>query len=622
MKKEPSVLESIIADISKAVDAFSEQDSGPKQMLDQLSGADAARFFAAGIHVVATGKPSAGVSYLVLLLAKDKRLSNWLLDAKGCTLKEATSVARAAADQGVQMQAAFEMALNKALQGQASAANTNRVLRILNLLEAIASQSCWNSFQVELMAYPDKVVRSKAALLIGRSGGNAAWIVRRLLDRDPRVQANAVEALWGLDAAESKPHLLAALKSKNNRVFANAALGLYRVGDSNMIRALLEATQHPDPLFRVSALWAIGQTQDPRFLPALSLQFKTAEGKMRLALAGAIARIRQRQKLSSNVAALDIHFLRAAIQPDGKRQVAFTLSSRPAKNLSGVKATEFLIWENGALVEDYQARSITPSGLVVAGFIAPWFESAGEPFEKGVQDGLNQCLSIKRSEDQWRIDRYAAAAPAESADNPPGAKPTDEAVLPYDDPLVTPPMKTAQCCASDPEQLRKILEAAVPRERAATDATGAIQRQCKAISQRPGRRHLFVLLHELAGADLKPEAAALLRGIAKDHALIFHAISAAGPERWPQFRDLCLSNPEGSFIEASEAGIGDGLVRAYAGISNKFEISYLLPATPETYVVKLKVAGDHGSGQAEVTLESPPVQPEAAVPIGAEPSAA
>ncbi len=209
-----------------------------------------------------------------------------------------TSVVVDVSDAGIRrtLQAGFEKALNRALKGQASASNADRILRILNVLAVTGNQICWDSFQIELMAYPDKVVRSKAALLIGQSSRNVARIAHRLLDRDPRVQSNAVEALWSLDAAVAHPHLLEALKSKHNRVFANAALGLYRLGDPAMIDVLLEATQHPDQLFRVSALWAIGQTQDPAFLPALSEQFKAAAGKPRLALAGAIARIRQREQ--------------------------------------------------------------------------------------------------------------------------------------------------------------------------------------------------------------------------------------------------------------------------------------------------------------------------------------
>jgi len=621
MKEEPGVLEKLIADISKAVDTFAEQEALSKQVLDQLSSADPLKFFAAGFHVVATAGSSAGSQYLVLLLAEDKRLSNWLLDPKACRLKKATEVARVAADARVHLQPTFEMALNKALQNQASAANADRILRILNLLETIGSQSCWSSFQVELMSYPDKVVRSKAALLIGRGNKKADWIVRRLLDRDPRVQANAVESLWGLEGAETQLHLLEALKSKHNRVFGNAALGLYRLGDPTIIRVLLEATQHPDPLFQLSALWAIGQTQDPRFLPALSLQFKTAQGKLRVALAGAISRIRQREKSGVKANALQMDIAHAAVEPGGKRRLVVTLSCRPAKNLSGLKATEFLIWENGTPVEDYHVRLAVPSDHSLTGFVAPWFESRSEPFEKAVREGLNQCLSMKRSDDAWRMDRYCLA-PTPTADE----KSVDETGPPYDDSVVTPQMKTAQGCISDADQLRKILDLAVPRDRAAVDGITAIQRQCKAVIQRPGRRHMIVLLHKLASLDMQEEApAALLRGLAKDDVVVFHGI-ALGAGQWPLFRDLCLSNPEGSFIETDESGIVDGLVKTYAKLCHRFEITYSVPASQDASIaklaVKLKVASERGSAQAEVMLEPPTAQPAEAPPSAEAPSSA
>ncbi len=616
MKKESGVLEKSTADISQAVEAFVDHDPASNKVLDQLCSADPLKFFAAGFQVVATVKSSPGSQYLALLLAKDKRLGNWLLDPKACTLKEAMAVARVAADARVHLQATFEMALNKALQNQASAANADRILRILNLLEAIGSQSCWNSFQVELMAYPDKVVRSKAALLIGRSSKNADWIVRRLLDRDPRVQANAVESLWGLDGAETKQHLLEALKSKNNRVFGNAALGLYRLGDPTIIRVLLEATQHPEPLFRLSALWAIGQTQDPRFLPALTLQFKSAQGKLRLALAGAISRIRQREQSGVKAHPLHMDIGPAAVEPGGKRRLVVTLSSRPAKNLSSLKPTEFLIWENGSPVEDYRVRLVAPSDHALAGFVAPWFGSPSEPVEKAVREGLLQCLMMKRSDDLWRVDRYCLAE-AQGSDE----KPADEAHLPYDDSVVTASMKSTQGCIADADQLRKIFDVAVPRERAAMNAITAIQRQCKAMIQRPGKRHVIAVLHSLAGPDMQEEAtAALLRGFARDNLVVFHGISL-GASQWPMLRELCLSHLEGSFIETGESGIVDALVQTYAKLCNRFEITYSLPASSDAKLtpaaVKLKVASERGSAQGEVTME-PPIAPAAEAPTGAE----
>ena len=53
---------------------------------------------------------------------------------------------------------------------------------------------------------------------------------------------------------------------------------------------------HSDPLFRASALWAIAETEDPRFIPFLMEQFKVSEGKMKLSVTRSLSRIRRREK--------------------------------------------------------------------------------------------------------------------------------------------------------------------------------------------------------------------------------------------------------------------------------------------------------------------------------------
>jgi hypothetical protein len=535
-------------------------------------------------------------------LAKDKRLSLGLLDPKVCTPPEAVAAARLAAEAGAQLQANFEIALNKALQGQANPHNTERILRALDVLAVTCDQSCWNSFQVELMAYPDKVVRSKAALLIGRSTRNVQWIARRLLDRDPRVQASAVEALWGLDAGESKTHFLDALKSKNNRVAGNAALGLYHLGDAIAVRVLLDLLRNADPRFQLSALWAIGQTQDDRFLPALASYYKHSEGKLRLATVGAMSRIRRREKAAQHACPLQVHVSQAAVQADGHRRLAFALSCHPARDVSGIKPMEFTLWENGALIEDYDVRPINPPALLIAGFIAPWFASDEEAYEKSIREALKQCLSMKRRDDLWRIDRYSIEMNPNTDE-----KSSQESVVPYDDSLITPDLKASHGCIADPHLLERVLALAAPRDRAAVDPVAALQRQCDAFAKRGGKRHIFLFLHDMSGFDLKQEAAVgSLRTMAQDSSVVFHGICPEVAGQWPLLRELCLSHPEGSFTEASLDGLVDGLVDAYANLSSRFEISYSLPAGAEPGMVMLKISSERGCGQAEITLEGPP----------------
>jgi hypothetical protein len=598
--KTSAAVESVAADIAKALESFEQNGSAAKQALNQLASSDPATFFSAGIRVVASSKPTEGSRFLIQTLAKDKRLSIGLLDPQVCTVGEAMAVTRAAAEAGAQLQSTFEMALNKALQGQASAQNGERILRILAILSVTCSETCWNSFQVELMAYPDKVVRSKAALLIGRSTGNAQWIGRRLLDRDPRVQASAVEALWGLDAAESKPHFQAALKSRNNRVAGNAALGLYLIGDVTAMRVLLDMLRHEDPLFRLSALWAIGQTHDERFLPTLTEYYKQAEGKLRLGVVTAMAKIRRREKTVQNPGPLQVHMSQAMVQPNGRRRITFALSCHPARDLSGIKPMEFSVWENEKLIEDYEVRQVNPPALLMVGFVAPWLGSGDEPYETSLREAWKQCLAMKRRDDLWRIDRYSIEInPGVDEDSVPGS------LFPYDESLATAELKGSQGCIAEPDLLRKVFDQAVPLDRVAAEPPVAIQRQCDVFSRRGGKRHIFLFLHSMSGFDLKRDAEiARLRTMTQEGSVVLHAVCPDVAGEWSLLRELCLSQTNGSFTQCRLEEMVDGLVDAYANLCSRFEVSYSLPQAAAPGTVKLKISGERGCGEAEVSLDS------------------
>lgn len=611
-------LRNFAAEIHQAVDSFSQTDSKAKQVFNQLAAKDPAAFFAAAIRVVAASKPSEGLRYLIITLAKDKRLSMGLLDSNVCSLEEALTVTRSASEAGVQLQATFEIALNKALQGQASPHKAELIARILDILAISGDASCWNSFQVELMAYPDKVIRAKAALLIGRSTRNVGWIARRLLDRDPRVQASAVEALWGLDAEEAKPHFLSALKSSNNRVVANAALGLYLTGDVTAVRVLREMLQNPDSAFRLSALWAMGETRDERFLPVLNEHYKQAAGKHRLAAMGAMSRIRRRDINAHQAGEVQVHVSQAAEQSGGERRLAFALSCHPARDLSGIRPTDFTVWEDGTVIEDYRVKFDGSPALLVVGFVAPWSASGDEPYEKALRQAWKQCLCLKRRDDMWRIDRY-------STDIHPSAdeKSPQDALVPYDDSLVTAELKSSQGCIWDPELIGRVLALPVPRNRAAADPLAALQRQSDVLAKRGGKRHVFLFLHEMSGADLQQDASlAHIRTMAQESSVVFHAIAPDVAGKWPQLRDLCLANPEGSFAETTLDGMVDGLVDAYANLSNRFEITYAHSSpsqqnAPAGRKVKLKISSVQGFGECEVALQTQPAPappPPAAAP--------
>lgn len=614
MKKAESLGE-FAAELKRAVELFTADESAAKQLLNSLAASNPALFFAAAIRVVAGGEPSEGSRYLLLILAKDRRLSAGLLDPGVSTNEDAVAVTRLAAEAGALLQGAFELALNKALQAHAGPQNAERILRLLDVLAVLPDQS-WNAYQVELMAYPDSVVRAKAALVIGKSTRNVPWIARRLLDRDPRVQASGVEALWRLDPEETKPHLLSALSSGSNRVVANAAYGLYLIGDLSAFRILLNMLQNPNPSFQASALWAMGETQEERFLPALSDYYKNSEGKLRLSAIGAMSKIRRREKAGAQSPSLRLHLSQAVVAPDGHRRLAIAISCDPPRDLSPIKPAHFALWEAETVIQEYAVRPISPPAVLLVGFVAPWLGSANDAYEQAVREALNQCLVRKRPDDMWRIDRYSIEM--NPAGNDKGAQ---ESGFPYEDSFMTPELKAVHGCLCDPALAATVIASMPPRERAAPDPLAAIERQCMAFAKRGGKRHLFLLLHDMSGFDLKQEAANVrLRAIAKDNNIILHGVCPDVAGSWEPIRALCLAHPEGSFSEVKIATLADGLVAAYANLCNRFDIDYSLPPAATPGAVRLKISSPCGYAQISFALSTaltPAPATEAAPPADA-----
>ena len=598
MPCEPGLLESYAKDICSLVESFSEKDPAGKQSLVQLLTSDAPAFCAAGIRVLSSAKESPGARFLIYLLTKEKLLTAGLLDPGTSTIKDATSAARVIDEMGSRIQPALEMALSRVLKSRPTPESAAQAMRILDVLGAIQTQNCWPAFQNELMAYPDPAVRSKAALLIGRNIRNVAWISRRLMDKDARVQANAVEALWAMDAADARPVLMAALRSQNHRVVANAAVGLYRTADLKVVETLLDMAQHADPGFRTAALWAIAETEDPRFTPFLMELFKSSQGKMRLAVTRALSRIRRHEKAQMEKGAVQIRVSEAKLMPDGGRRVEFGLSLPGGEEISSMKPTEFALWEGGRLIQDYEVKLPNNPAAFVVGIIAARFLSNSDAYGKAVEESLECGISLKRPDDWWRVDRYATEAVAQDP-NAPGEKTT----LPYDDALVTQELKARKGFIADPVTLEKALSAPVPRERAAADILEAIQRQIDAMDKSSGKRHLFLFIHTSSVEALDdPENLKRLKPLIDKEGITLHGICPESSDKCPDFRNLCLSTPAGTFHSSSVDQIASEFEQTYRHLLNRYLIDYPVPAKAEAAPVILQVCSEYGVGRVEFSL--------------------
>lgn len=581
-------------DIAGLLDSFSERDTSGKQSLQQMLSSDEAAFSRASIRVLATATGSAGARYVLHLLRKHNLLMEALSDPTGSRREDAVAAARVISRIGGPFDAELEGVLSAALALPPSVPNAARVLRLLDVLEAASGQPRFYLFQSELMSYPDSVVRSKAALLIASSNKSVSLVGKLLLDGDLRVQANAVEALWTFEAGEAHPLLLTAARSKTARVAANAAVGLYRIGDLSSLRLLFTMASQDNPDRRTSAAWAMGETGDPRFLPYLTAWFPRSSGNERVNVLQALGRIRRREKSLAEAGPIEIRVWQAKAAGTS-RSVVLTLRSADKPDLSGIKPTQFAIWEGETLVEDYEIAGQTNPALVIAGFVLPRFSSSADPYAMAVREAIERCLPFKRTEDLWRLDRYLT----EPRTGEPGA-PLEKAALPYEESLLGAFGKTHQrgFVAAD-EALRRIVENPGPKERAADDAIAAFDRQSDAMVKFSGKRELFLFLSRTGAGRVDRHIARLKSDVANERIAV-HGIAPEGAEGLEEFRSLCLASEGGSFAVLAPEEIPGEVERIYAQSVNRFEVTYRAGERAEAGL--LQITSPSGCGRAGFLL--------------------
>ncbi|MGP8001104.1 MAG: HEAT repeat domain-containing protein, partial [Streptosporangiaceae bacterium] len=191
--------------------------AGNQRIVEELLENDPELFYRGVIEALRAREPSRGLRFLVGLL-----IANDLLESLLCEVSLDVEEAAAAVRMAIQIDPGVELSLARHLADGVTigthpllAANAPRVLAILarvsdgaRILPSLA----------RLLHSTDADLRSKAALIMGRSNRSAMWVQSRMGDADPRLRANAVEGLWGVETEEARELMLAALHDASNRV--------------------------------------------------------------------------------------------------------------------------------------------------------------------------------------------------------------------------------------------------------------------------------------------------------------------------------------------------------------------------------------------------------------------
>ena len=404
--------------------------------------------------------------------------------------------------------------------------------------------------------------------------GSVKWMRSRLVESDPRIRANAIEALWGVDNEEARELLHLAANDGNNRVAGNALIALYRLGDCSVIPEMLKLAEHGSALFRATAAWAMGEAGDPRFTEALAHLLREPNATVRTRAMAALGRIKAaiaRVRSMPRYLATGLWLEFDPQKPARRLQLAVTSADggEPHKIL----ATQFLLTEEGKHVLDYKAaeRPIPEAMSVV--FVCP---RSGIPGNSPWTLGALHCLEWKRASDLWAVQTYLLE------ESPGGEGHADSA---QDGPHYS----------AKRESIAAALSATAKRSDCAPLWKSIWQAVRPGQSQVRGRRHLILY------CDQEPEQAAgagLISAVLASRGTM--QVISAGPN--PRLEEFCRKARASYRIAGTGEEALEAISLAYLNLLARYEITYQ-SVFPEARTLKIRVNG--GEGWAETSLAVP-----------------
>jgi hypothetical protein len=304
---------------------------------------------------------------LMRVLSKTSSLVTLVADTQQFDLRQACRITKLALEEDPD----FDKKLVELTKSPSLTAE--QVIRVLAILESVCTAPRLLGHILGLKHLEGRV-RSKLTLMIGRLTGDPQWLRAQLADENPRVRANAIEGIWDVRAPGLDELLLKALRDPNQRVAANAALGLHKIGQVAAVESLHAMLRKPDELFRRAALWAIGQSRDPRFLAAVEEVAGSARGEEGVAAQRVREELRTSRASSEFTSAPSLEVSGDRILSSGTRCVTLCCLAEAATGWLGeaeINALNFEIIEGERPMEDYHLNWLVNDMPLTALVVVP-----------------------------------------------------------------------------------------------------------------------------------------------------------------------------------------------------------------------------------------------------------
>jgi hypothetical protein len=460
----------------------------------------------------------------------------------------------------------------------------DRALRIIEILSELGCAYRILSLKLPLVAHEDERVRSKSVLLIGRELKSADWVMRRMLDPDPGVQANAIESVWGIQSPEMHRIMDRAARSRRNRVAANGLIGLYLLNDVSSIPRLFEMAEHPDEQFRLSARWAMGETRDSRFLPYLVDSYKRATNGSKGILFGAMARIRKQLNSAQEAGTFRLRAARWRELSPGSYAFSLSVSQDGGQTPPLFNNMNFVLHQESCLVTKYAVAPVPNPSVIVAAFAVPRVLSQDSVYRAALEEGMSAALKAKRPGDLWWIHRYRTNEPAHQ--NILSVQTEDRALISH--------RRANQNLLADESFINRFIPGPGRVDESSADIAAGIHRLLEMIERTAGERHIFICFDR----DCPVEERALkglMEAASECNTFLHGFIPGPHSDEFNGIRQLCEST-RGTFDCLELDSVSNYIVDTYEQLLNRYEITY--EAADASGAPDVNLVSQHGCAQS------------------------
>ena len=546
-----------------------------RRLIDELLQAAPEVFRDAAVQVLKTADDSRAVQCLIgVLVAHGLLLS--VLCHPGLAREQVLVVARIAQRVDATAESTIAKGLADSVISNDPGVRPKDAGRLLEVLSEISDGNRILPSLMRLLRHPDPHLRSKAVKMIGCGTRNAKWVQGRLVETDPRIRANAIESLWGVDSPEARELLEASVHDGDNRVAGNALVALHRIGASVVIPDFFRMAAHDSQRFRVTAAWAMGEAADPRFSETLARLLRDTHPPVRTRALAGLGRIKAFLAKTRQVNPWHMAGMLQDNPQRNFRRLRLLMAAEDGGEYPAALGTRFLVTEDGQPVISYRANEWQPPRPMSVMFVFPrGSEPSAEPWIRGALS----CRTWKRRSDFWGLQPYVPPEKSGGSDRPPEDPPRLTANLDTIEQTFTQPPEDARCGGFWNSLMQAIL----------SEYGGSF-----------GQRQVIVFNRS---GSLTPPPQELTPAVVTGTQVRVQVVSTV-PN--PVLEDFCRLVGGVFRIAGSLDEVEDHIRCLYFDLLTPYEITYT-PVSPAARSVKVRVQTADGWGEASlpITCEGP-----------------